>query len=263
MTDRRFHVIYLYLGALPVLVWLAVGFILEGGGAITPATNTVVILVLTAVAVVCCLIPSTVLIFRGLRSAFGGSRRYLEEHGRRASGVVLGVGESGAGVMTVNEDPVLAVRFEVHDGVRTPYEVTLDLAIPRFAVPQVQPGKILPLKVHPEKPKRLMIDWAAEDVPPLRVGAAFSEAEERLLKDRGREGTAQLLSLEDTGRSENFLPVCRVNLRVTLPGEESYENEVEMPLPPSAVERVRGSLGGSVRCLVNPDDKRRVKLLFE
>jgi hypothetical protein len=265
MARRKFHVIYLYFGALPVLLWLPVGFLLEGLGTITPATNDVVIIALTAVAVFFILIPSSVLIFRSLRAVSGGrSRRYLEEHGRRASGVVLAVGESSeGGIMTVNENPYLNVRFEVHDGTRTPYEVALDQVVPRFAVPQVQPGHILPLKVHPEKPRWLMIDWAAEDVPPLRVGLEFSEAEERLLKSRGREGTARLLSLEDTGRSENFLPVCRVKMIVTLPGGEPYDNEVEMPLPPSAVERVRESLGGSVRCLVNPDDKRRVKLVFK
>jgi len=264
MAERKFHVAHLYFGALPVLLWLAVGFILEGLGIITEADNVVVILVLAAVAVFFSLIASAVLIFRGLRSAFGGTRRYLEEHGRRATGVVLEVGESGSGgIMTVNDNPVLNVRFEVHDGSRTPYEVALDLVVPRFAVPQVQPGNVLPLKVHPENPQRLMIDWAAEDVPPLRVGIAFSEDEERLLKSGGREGTAQLLSMEDTGRSENFLPVCCVKMIVTLPGEEPYDNEVEIPLPPSAVELIRESLGGSVPCVVNPDDKRRVKLLFK
>jgi hypothetical protein len=265
MARRKFRAAHLYFAALPVLLWLLVGFPLTWLRVIAEEVNYLVILVLAAVAVFFSLIASAVLIFRGLRSMPGSrSRRYLEEHGRRASGVVLEVGESSeGGVMTVNDNPYLNVRFEVHDGSRTPYEVALDLLVPRFAVPQVQPGNILPLRVHPDDPRRLAIDWAAEDAPPLRVGVAFSEAEERLLKSRGREGTAQLLSLEDTGRSENFLPVCRVKMKVTLPGEEPYENITEMPLPPSAVEMVRSSLGGSVRCLVNPDDPRRVKLLFK
>ena len=105
------------------------------------------------------LIPSLKPIF----SFFGGSprtRRILKT-GRPAQGTIQSIGESGmGGTTTVNDQPYLGLTLEVDDGYRAPYIVSLDTIIPRAVLPQFQPGAVIPVKVDPEDPQEVRIDWS-------------------------------------------------------------------------------------------------------
>ncbi|HUV86998.1 MAG TPA: hypothetical protein VMX79_07780 [bacterium] len=65
------------------------------------------------------------------------------------------------GVVTINDQPYLNLTLEVDDGSRAPYVVSFDAVIPRAAVPQFQPGALVRLKVDPNDPQQVVIDWSA------------------------------------------------------------------------------------------------------
>jgi hypothetical protein len=95
-------------------------------------------------------------------SFFGGgptTRRILKT-GRPAQATILAVGEnSGGGVVTVNDQPYLNLQVRVEDGFRAPYDVSFDTIVPRSMVPQFQPGAVIPVKVDPNDPRKVVIDW--------------------------------------------------------------------------------------------------------
>lgn len=67
---------------------------------------------------------------------------------------------SGGGVVTVNDQPYLNVTLEVDGGSRAPYVVSFDAVIPRAAVPQFQPDALIRLKVDPNDPQQVVVDWS-------------------------------------------------------------------------------------------------------
>lgn len=95
-------------------------------------------------------------------SFFGGSattRRILRE-GRSADAVIKGISESSqGGVITVNDQPYLNLQLEVRDSYQAPYITSVDTIIPRTALPQFQPGVILPIKIDQNDPMKVAIDW--------------------------------------------------------------------------------------------------------
>jgi hypothetical protein len=67
---------------------------------------------------------------------------------------------AGSGVVTVNNQPYLNLTVEVDDGSRAPYVVSFDTVIPLASVPQFQPGALIRLKVDPDDPQKVVIDWS-------------------------------------------------------------------------------------------------------
>jgi hypothetical protein len=66
---------------------------------------------------------------------------------------------AGGGVVTVNDQPYLNLVLRVEDGMRAAYETNVDAIIPRTAVPQFQPGAVIPVKVDPQDPKRVVLEY--------------------------------------------------------------------------------------------------------
>ena len=113
-------------------------------------------LVLTVFVLAAALWPE---INRYLLGGAARERRILAT-GRPATAIVVSLGEnSGGGVVTVNDQPYLNLILEVRDGIRPPYRVSMDLIIPRTAVPQFQPGAVIPVTVDPDDPQGVVINW--------------------------------------------------------------------------------------------------------
>jgi len=95
-------------------------------------------------------------------SFFGGgpTERRIRASGRPARATIIAVGENaGGGVVTVNDQPYLNLVLRVEDGMRAAYETSVDAIIPRTAVPQFQPGAVVPVKVDPKDPKRVVLEY--------------------------------------------------------------------------------------------------------
>ncbi len=102
------------------------------------------------------------LLFSGFTSTLFGvskdSQRILST-GKQARATVLQIGEnSGGGTITINDQPYLNLRLMVEDGERPPYEVSLNTVIPRAAIPQFQPGAVLPIRIDPQDPMNIVLD---------------------------------------------------------------------------------------------------------
>jgi len=79
----------------------------------------------------------------------------IREHGTAATARVLELRDTG---MTLNENPVVSMRVEVHaDGVE-PFEATVKALVGRLDVPLVQPGALLPVKYDPSDHTRVALD---------------------------------------------------------------------------------------------------------
>jgi hypothetical protein len=95
-------------------------------------------------------------------SFFGGSpkERRIRKFGRPARATIVRVGEnSGGGVVTVNDQPYLNLVVRVEDGVSTPYETDFDTIISRTSLPQLQPGAVVKVKVDPQDPRKVVLDY--------------------------------------------------------------------------------------------------------
>lgn len=119
----------------------------------------------TAIMVVCIALPfvaSFAHFWKPMLSFFGGSptTRRIRKTGRPATATVQSIGESSlGGTTTVNDQPYLGLTLEVDDGHRAPYLVNIDTIIPRANIPQFQPGSVIPVKVDPKDPQKVVIDW--------------------------------------------------------------------------------------------------------
>lgn len=101
-------------------------------------------------------------VFGVLKGMSSGSQ--LLQTGKPARAKVLSLGESSEGIVTVNDQPLLSMVLEVSDGYGTPYQVAVETIVPRYAIPQVQPGSIIAVRVDPQDPQKLAIEWGV--LPP-------------------------------------------------------------------------------------------------
>jgi len=224
--------------------------------------NTIIWIVLVLFVVVMSILP-----FKGAFGSLFGTKesKRIQAEGREATAVVLGIGEnSEGGIVTINDQPLLNLQLEVQDGNVPPYPVSLDTVIPRSAVPQFQPGAVIPIKIDPENPDKIIIDWqrgsSGEQVVAPSVGSKWSEMDKRLLEAEGIDGTAKYLALEDTGRSQDFNPVVRATIEVTPKGGEPYTFDKDVPLPTNVIGLLRSKLGKSFPARIHPHDGTKVSI---
>lgn len=202
-------------------------------------------------------------------SFIGGSKatKKILRTGRAASAVVLNIGEnSGGGVVTVNNQPYLNLQLEVHDSKRPPYVVSIDTIIPRSLVPQFQPGAVIPIKISLEDYQKIAIDWRASSVPGTQeaekpiVGAEWSVLDRTLMNREGKDGSATLLNITDTGKSKNFHPVVLLEYEVKTAHEEPYKFSKEVPMPSEAVKMMQKVIGKSFPARIHPHDRTKIKV---
>jgi len=76
--------------------------------------------------------------------------------GQPTTAKVIGLKDTGT---TINQDPVVDFVLEVYprDG-GDPYEAQTKALVSRLEVPQVQPGRILPVKYDPKDRTRVALD---------------------------------------------------------------------------------------------------------
>ena len=72
-----------------------------------------------------------------------------------AKGTVLKIWETG---MRVNDNPVVGFLLEIHAEGMAPYEAQTKALISILRIPQIQPGKVLPVKFDPKDPSRVVLD---------------------------------------------------------------------------------------------------------
>jgi len=89
---------------------------------------------------------------------FGKAGKRVET-GRKAEAVVLAIDESSLGTATVNEQPYVNLKLEIHDPARKPYVVSMESIIPRLSIPSFQPGCRISVLIDPNDPDKVVIDF--------------------------------------------------------------------------------------------------------
>lgn len=86
--------------------------------------------------------------------------------GRREACAILAVGTPATATIvrlvdtgtTINEDPVVEFVLEVRPPDGAPYEARTKGLVSRLDIPQVQPGRVVPVKFDPDDPARVALD---------------------------------------------------------------------------------------------------------
>jgi hypothetical protein len=80
----------------------------------------------------------------------------LQESGMAGSATILAVWDTG---ITVNDDPVIAMRVEVARPDGSAYSATIPKTlISRLDVPRFQPGSTVPVRIDPGDPLHMAVD---------------------------------------------------------------------------------------------------------
>lgn len=91
-----------------------------------------------------------------LTSVGGGMTPELERSGVAAPAEILEVWDTG---WTVNDSPVIGMKVRVRPAGRPEFEATIEkTTISRIAVPQFQPGNLIPVRFDPQNPASIAVD---------------------------------------------------------------------------------------------------------
>lgn len=132
----------------------------------------------------------------------GGERERILAEGISGQGVIVGHGTPARGAQWFN----LNIDMEIHVSGRRPYRVTNEYLVPATAT--LGPGVTLPVKVDPNDPAKVAIDWesAPRPAPEGEVrtvgGSGFTPAPAPAAGSGGEDSVAQLerlAKLRDSG----------------------------------------------------------------
>lgn len=263
--------LWIFLSVIPVLLW---AFFVPFSGLkffkeLDSGTSQTIMTILFILPFLVAFLVIFKVFRKPFMSFFGGSQetKRIMATGKPATAVIQQIGESSmGGVVTINDQPFLNLQLEVHDGSQSPYPVTLDTIIPRAAVPQFQPGANIPIKIDPNDPQKVVIDWQRGTTPSSgskpTVGNVdqWTSMDHSMLDQQGIDGTAKILSIEDTGRSENFNPVVKISYEVRSPKIDTYTFSKEVPLPTTTVQMLKKVVRKSFPARIHPQDRTKIKV---
>lgn len=213
------------------------------------------------------LLDSFSMIFKSFSDPFLGNGRKAEKikrTGYPAVATVLLLGEnSKGGTVTINDQPLLNIKLKIEQAKKTPYEISFDTVIPRSAIPQFQPGAMLPVKIDPENPKIVVIDDnMLNNIIITNKDEKITDDDKNLINTEGINATAKLIKLEDTGKSEDFKPIAKYVWEITISENNKYNITNEIPISANNVEEIKSLLNKSFTAKVHPNNQNIIKVNF-
>ncbi|MFB9877275.1 hypothetical protein ACFFMN_04965 [Planobispora siamensis] len=155
--------------------------------------------------------------------------------GTSATAVVISMTDTG---VTVNGLPLVAFELEVHRDGAVPYRLAHRETLPRLLVGAVLPGALLSVRIDPDAPHRVAVDWSrAPGYGAPEPGEHLSAAE---LIARGLPGAATVLGTfsMDGMTADNGDPIVGFVLRVTPDdGRAPYEVRIGHRVPVAHLHR--------------------------
>jgi hypothetical protein len=146
----------------------------------------------------------------------------LHKSGVLAESTILEIWETGT---TVNDDPVVGFLLEVHPRDGDVYRAKTKLLISRLAIPQIQPGAVVPVRYDAANRPRVSLDlnsaagFMATTAPTPPPPAVEVEAERRRLLETGVAGNATILECHPLGLFDaDGRPVYDLLLSIDVPG---------------------------------------------
>jgi hypothetical protein len=270
MKSKKFALAFIlpFVGAIPViLVNVFEEQIVDWVG--WDAWN--VIMIISVILVIVLSLFPFIGIFKGMFGGkgigfFWGNGKQAAQilaNGKSATATLLKIGEnSGGGIATINDQPLLCLTLLIEEGSSAPYQVSFDTIVPRTILPQLQPGVKFPVKVDATD-KNLVVyneSGAVSAKTPSVGGKNWTEEDRILLEKSGIDAMALLMSMKDTGRSEDFKPIAEITYEVYISGEAPYKIEKEIPIPPEAVQLMRSAVGKTFKARVHPNDRQKISV---
>ncbi|NUW35864.1 hypothetical protein HTZ77_31265 [Nonomuraea sp. SMC257] len=197
-------------------------------------------------------------VFGMIRDLAGGDRDLLR-NGSPASAVVLSMRDTG---VTVNDLPVAVFELEVHRPGAEPYRAAHREPIPRLLVGAVLPGSHLAVRVDPNDPGRLTVDWSQAAGPASRPSAAGRQVSAADILARGVPATVTILGTFSMNgmTTDDGDPVMGFDLRVTGP-YRPYEVRLAHRVPrPHLTRLVPGTV---LPAKIAPEDPQKVAIDWE
>lgn len=276
MKNNKFALSFILplLGAIPVVL---TSIFEQQINAAWGNTVWIVLFVISMIFVFALSILPFVGIFKGM---FGGKgynffwgtgklAKQILASGSDATATIVSIGEnSGGGTVTINDQPLLNIVLQIDDNYAPTYEVSFDTIVPRSAVPQFQPGASFAVKVDRADKNNVVLNQQLSGAlsnsssMPIFKGKDWTENDHRLLKESGIDALAKLISIEDTGKSEDFNPIIKIGYEVYIPGESSYDLEKEIAMPTDVVLKLKTLIGKSYKAKVHPDDRNKITVKF-
>jgi len=93
-----------------------------------------------------------------LVARFRSRVRYLEENGVATRAAITSIGSTAS---QVGGRPVLKLNLSIQPATGAAYDAMVRTAPPYHLAGLLRPGVSLPVKVHPQEPQRLLVDWPA------------------------------------------------------------------------------------------------------
>ncbi|HNW89674.1 MAG TPA: hypothetical protein PKN48_08410 [Bacteroidales bacterium] len=263
-----------FIGAIPVILVGAFEQKIRAGWGDTAWT---VMFVIAMVIVFALALLPFISIFKGM---FGGKginffwgtgklARQILASGSDATATIVSIGEnSQGGIVTINDQPLLNLVLRIDNNYDPEYDVSFDTIIPRSAVPQFQPGAKFAVKVDRADKNNVVFNQKSADssnIPdkkPTYGGKGWTELDRLRMEQAGIDGMAKLMSIEETGKSEDFNPVILMGYEVTIPGETPYFFEKEIAMPTEAAMKLKTLIGSSYKARIHPDDKTKIAVDF-
>ena len=199
----------------------------------------------------------------------GKLARQILAAGSEATATIVSIGEnSKGGIVTFNDQPLVNLVLRIDNNYDPEYEVSFDTIMPRTAVAQFQPGAQFAVKVDRADKNNVVFNaqttqtMTGSGQRPTYGGKDWTAQDHLRLEQAGIDGMAKLMSVEDTGKSEDFNPVVMIGYEVSLAGQTPYFFEKEIAMPTESILKLKTLTGKSFKARVHPDDRTKIIVDF-
>lgn len=186
------------------------------------------------------------------KAFFGDSeQKRVLETGKSAVAKVIKLSESGAGYMTVNDQPLVVVELEVYPEGEEPFKASIRTIISRLETSLFQPGNMFYVKYDPQDKTKVFFDNTDDPKPKNVVGNVTEDF------TPGKSGVAEILGIEKTDRKKDGNQLYKFILEISGDEIEKYSFSKEIPLPEYSLSYFQ--VGKKYNCVVDKNDKTKVK----
>lgn len=205
----------------------------------------------------------------------GATKADVMEKGVAGTAVIESMRETGT---TINDNPFPEFELAVTVPGKPPYTAKVEQILPRLMLGQVRPGMTVAVKVMPDDPQTVGIDWNATTGGEAPTGTTVPEGmfegapvsntvDVRDFLARATRAGGEIDQMSETGMTApspatgEELEVFAFVVTVNPPAGEPYEAKLLQGVPKSMVGRF--GPGAQVPVGVNPDDPDDIAIDWE
>jgi hypothetical protein len=184
---------------------------------------------------------------------FGNSeQKRVLANGKNAIAKIITLSESGAGYITVNQQPLVVIDLEVYPEGEEPFKASVRTIISRLETSLFQPGSMVYVKYDPLDKTKVYFD---------NTGGPKTRKDIGNVKEKftlGKSGIAEILGIKKAGGKEDENQLYTLTLEITGSNIDTYTFSKDIPLPDYSLPFIQ--VGKKYNCVIDKDDKHKVDL---